>query len=116
MSKALESEILDSAKNTTEAKFHLYKQIHAESTLLRAFLILCDKLAFTVLAFIFVPVKLNDLDPGCQRDLLDNLIFNVTLKLALLQRSHCSAETSTTLSGSGVGMIVLMAIWSTTPL
>jgi len=113
----MESEILDSAKNTTEAKFHqIYKQIHVESTLLRAFLILCGKLAFPVLAFIFVPVKLNDLDPECQRDLLDNLIFNVTLKLVLLQRSHCSAETSTTLSGSGVGMIALMAIWSTTPL
>ena len=87
----MESEILDSAKNATEAKFHPYKQIHAESTLLRAFLILCDKLAFTVLAFIFVPVKLND-DHGCQRDLLDNLIFNVTLKLALLQRSHYIAR------------------------
>ena len=74
----MESEILDSAKNTTEAKFHLHKQIHVEYTLLRAFLILCGKLAFPVLAFIFVPVKLNDLDHGCQRDLLNNLIFNVT--------------------------------------
>ena len=89
----MESEILDSAKNTAEAKFHqIYKQIHVESTLLRAFLILCGKLAFTVLAFIFVPVKLNDLDHGCQRDLLDNLIFNVTLKLAMLQRSHYIAR------------------------
>ena len=94
MSKALiwKAKSLDSAKNATEAKFHLYKQIHAESTLLRAFLILCDEPAFTVLAFIFVPVKLNDLNPGCQRDLFDNLIFNVTLKLALLQRSHYIAR------------------------
>ena len=75
----MESEILDSAKNTTEAKFHLHKLIHAESTLLRAFLILCGKLAFTVLALIFVPVKLKDLDPGWRRDLLDNLLFNAIL-------------------------------------
>jgi len=78
----MESEILDSTKNTTEAKFQhyqIYKQIHAESTLLRAFLVLCGKLAFTVLALVFVPVELNDLDLGWRRNLLDNLLFNTTL-------------------------------------
>ena len=60
--------------------YQIYKEIHAEFTLLlRTFLILCGKLAFTVLALIFVPVKLKDLDPGWQRDLLDNLLFNAIL-------------------------------------
>ena len=44
-----------------------------------AFLMLCGKLAFTVLALVFVPIELNYLDLGKGLDLLDNLRFNATL-------------------------------------
>jgi len=61
----MESKILDSAKkNTTEAKFQhyqIYKQVHAESTFLRAFRVLCGELMTAVTAFILVTIELKSL-------------------------------------------------------
>jgi len=80
----MESKILDSAKkkNTAETKFQHYqinKQIHAESTLLRAFRVLCGELMTAVLAFILVTIELNDHNLRRRRDPFDYLLFNATL-------------------------------------
>jgi len=81
----MESKILDSArkkKNTAEVKFQHYqinKQIHAESTLLRVFRVLCGELMTAVMAFILVAIELNDHNLRRWRDLFDYLLFNTTL-------------------------------------
>ena len=67
---------------TTEAKFQhcqIYEQVHTESALLRAFLMLRCELMHSVMALVFVPVELYDLDLWRRRDLLDDLLFNATL-------------------------------------